>query len=520
MPVALPVVTVTDATRTPPAAVGARPESRPGPVAVFVAAFTALCVLLVVRNHALFSVAIDERGDPAANSIITAQAKHFHLLVGNYSRLGFWHPGPAFFYVQAFGEWLWYDLLGVVPSPWNGQVLAVLAMGAALIAAALSVLAGWFRSWPAVGLAAAVVLGFLAVHGQLVAAAWTPYMCFAPFLLLLVAGASVAAGRTSDLWALVLGSGILVHGHAQFLVFVPVLAGAALVALGLRIRRGLAAGRPRDWLVAAGVLALFLLPIVLNLVLHWPGEFGKYASYGSSGPDRGHSLAAAVRFTLRFWPAGGLGLAAGVALLAAALVVGRGRPAAPLVVAGSALAALATVLLTGYAWRRIDDLSDSYLGYFSYAVPALIGALAAATLADAVTWPRVSRTLAVVGLGIATVAAALAPTLVTPREPLVNAPAAIAALHARTGGRPVVLDVQHDVWPQMVGLVVAGQRRGQRICTRDRSWAFMLTDEFVCDHADLATGEPFLLSAAGQVPPGTVVATLGPAVLSTPAPAG
>ena len=131
-----------------------------------------------------------------------------------------------------------------------------------------------------------------------------------------------------------------------------------------------------------------------------------------------------------------------------------------------------------------------------------------------------SRALAVVGLAIATVAAALAPTLVTPREPLVNAPAAIAALHARTGGRPVVLDVQHEVWPQMVGLVVAGQRHGQRICTRDRSWAFMLTDEFVCHRADLATGEPFLRSAAGPVPPGTVVATLGPAVLSTPAPGG
>jgi hypothetical protein len=523
----LPVVTVQpvpteQAIRVAEAQQAVVPAERPRRLVVFAVAFAALYAFFVVRDRMLFTMAIDERGDPAANSIITYQAKHFHLLVGNYSRLGFWHPGPAFFYVQAFGEWFWHDLLGAVPSPWNGQVLALLALNAALIAAALAVLAGWSRSWPAVGLAAAVALGVLAAHGQLVATPWTPYLCFAPFLLLLVAGASVAAGRTRDLWALVLGGGFLVHGHAQFLLFVPVIAGAVLVALAVRLRRRYFADR-RGWLLGLGVLALFLLPIVLNLVLHWPGEFEKYATYGSSRQVGARTLAEALGFTLRFWPGRGLGMAAGVVLLAAAVLLGRGRPAGPFVRAGAGLAVLATALLTGYAWHGIDDLGESYLGYFSYAVPVLVGILAVVTLVDVVTWPVLRRSLAIAALAAAVIAASLAPTLVTPREPLVDAPAAISALRARAGGRPVVLDVQHEVWPQMVGLVMAGQRRGQRICTRDRSWAFMLTDEFVCHGADLADGEPFLLGASGSAPSGpsgTVVASLGSAVLSTPATGG
>src|SRR6266536_2654221 len=172
----------------------AAPPRRP---VIFGIAFATLLALLVVRNRALFTIVVDESGDPAANSIITAQAKHFALLVGNYSRLGFSHPGPGFFYVQAFGEWLFHDRFRIVPAPWNGQVLGVLVLNAALLAATMTVLAGWLRSWPATALAGAAALGFLARHGQAASVMWPPFMYVLPFLLLLVAAASVAAGRTS-----------------------------------------------------------------------------------------------------------------------------------------------------------------------------------------------------------------------------------------------------------------------------------------------------------------------------------
>src|SRR5512135_311385 len=72
---------------------------RPWPVAAVSAA--ALVAVLCVRNRFLFTTRLDEDADMGANSILVEQARHFRLLVGNYSRDHFHHPGPAYLYVKA-----------------------------------------------------------------------------------------------------------------------------------------------------------------------------------------------------------------------------------------------------------------------------------------------------------------------------------------------------------------------------------------------------------------------------------
>ena len=275
-----------------PAPVLTRPDARgwrqPGRVprvpAVFVTAFVSLATLLVVRNRVLFSVVMNEGGDSGANSILVLRAKHFDQFVGNYSRLGFNHPGPAFLYVQALGEWLLRDVLRVVPSPWDGQAVALLVLNAALLAGVLAVFGGWLRSWSVVGLAGAVLLGYVAVVPEpVISGTWMPLLYFPPFLLLLAAAASVAAGRVDHVWVLGVAGGLLVHGHAEFLFFVPVVVGVAVAVLVCgrwreRADDGVFRGHRRAWLLLAGVLAVFALPVVVNLVVHWPGEFGRYDS--------------------------------------------------------------------------------------------------------------------------------------------------------------------------------------------------------------------------------------------------
>ena len=102
--------------------------------------FLTLAVLLVVRNAYLFTTKIYEDMDFAANTIAVL-GKHFDLLTGKYSKEGFYHPGPAFLYVMAGGESFFHDLLHLVPTPWNGQLLAILLLNAALIGASLAVVA-------------------------------------------------------------------------------------------------------------------------------------------------------------------------------------------------------------------------------------------------------------------------------------------------------------------------------------------------------------------------------------------
>jgi hypothetical protein len=484
---------------------------------VFTFSFLALLGSLLLASRELFTRVIYEEGDFAANSIIIDQAKHFDLLVGNYSRVGLSHPGPAFFYVQAAGEWLLHDVLGVVPSPYNGQAIGILAVNAACVALVLTILYTWLRSLPAVLAAAGVILAFAAAHDQLLSSTWMPFVYFAPFLLLLVAAASVAAGRLAHLWLLVLAGGLLVHGHASFLYFVPLIALGALAMRWRTLRR-----EPRAWLGAAGVLAVFLLPIVLNLVLHWPGEFPRYFGYGNR--REGHAPLDAARYQLQFWAGPpGLALAVAIGLFLGVRAVAR-RCAPPLLRSGVRITALATVLFFGYASYGIDTLTEPYIGYFSWAIPLalLVFGVAGLVLLAPTTgrWRDAVPALAGATLAAGLVAAGLSGTLANRRGEVPGVPAALDAMAGRAGGRPIVLELrQHDAWPEAVPLVIAGLRRGERVCLADPSWRLIVTERFVCTGAELAAGARFAVSRRTHTPPEEpVLADVSPSVICQPHP--
>src|ERR1700757_854208 len=107
-----------------------------GPGGVWAVPFAVLFALLCVRNRFLFTTRLYEQGDAGANSILIEQARHFTLLVGNYSREHFNHPGPAYMYVQAIGGYLFQNALHLVPTAWNAHMLSVFALDCAFVALA------------------------------------------------------------------------------------------------------------------------------------------------------------------------------------------------------------------------------------------------------------------------------------------------------------------------------------------------------------------------------------------------
>ncbi len=107
-----------------------------------------------------------ETWDMAVNSLAVGRARHFAEWYGPYSRWGFHHPGPVFFYVLALGEWLFHDALRLTPAPYNAQVLAQVLVSGAFYGASLAVFArrltpragAWFF-WPLAVAAGAVHFG-------------------------------------------------------------------------------------------------------------------------------------------------------------------------------------------------------------------------------------------------------------------------------------------------------------------------------------------------------------------------
>jgi hypothetical protein len=501
---------------------------------VVTAAAAIVLVLLCVRNRFLFSTRLYEDADMGANSLLIEQARHFTLLVGNYSRDHFHHPGPAYLYLQAAGESLFWAGLHVVPTAWNGQLLAVYALNAVLLALVAGIGYGWGGSLRPAAACLAAVLAAAALHPAMLSSDWMPYLYVPTYLVFLVAAASVAAGRTRDAWILALTGWFLMHGHACFLFFVPVITATVLVALGWPRRRRLGASvrsffarQRRIWIPVAVISVVFAAPVAINLILHWPGQFGLYLKYISNKKVGGHSLAQTVDYTLWYWwPYRNAWV---VPVTATAVAVAVTRWLAPARLRRFLAALLAVDLVSSlaflyYARSGIDVISAHYIGYFYWSAPAIMLLVVVVGVTGALP-PRLGAVAAAAAAGLALAALAIAPdthTSTSLSDPAVVSsgadtdpalPGLVAALAERSGGQMIVLRFDQDSWPDVTGFLVQAERTGVRACMPYPAWTFIMTAQFTCTGAEAAAGRVYWLTPTAR-PGHPVIGRLRQAVVT------
>jgi hypothetical protein len=499
-----------------------------------------MLTVLLVRNAFLFSRPEYEDADMGANSILIEQARRFTLLVGNYSREGFNHPGPAFLYVESWGESIFWALLRVVPTPWNGQLIGLYLLNAGFAACVAAVVYGWTRSARGV-LAAGAVLGLFGfLHPAVFNSDWMPYVYVPAFLTFVVSLASVSAGRSADGWIAALSGWFLIHGHAAFLFIVP-----AMVAVPVAVRAWPAVrsappagplarailARWRAWLPAAVISAVFALPLILQWAIAGPANFEAYLAYQSGGSAGGHPAAQAADYVLWFWwPHAGGWAAAPLLALVAGLLTWRLRPGPARRLCCSLLIfdALSTAVVAGYVLVGVDEINQYYICYFSWANPmiaVLVSVLAAAELIASAGQRKaglaLTAALAVAAWGAFAAAPAtrLTTVYVDPENPHAGystdamLPAGVAAMAGLAAGRTIVLTFSHNQWPTVTGILVQAERTGVPACVADRHWKFMMTSQFICTPAQLAGGYLMSLYPTGAQPPGvTAVARFEGAV--------
>ena len=506
---------------TSDAAAGAVPGRRP--VWVWAVPFAALFALLCVRNRFLFTTRLYEQGDAGANSILIEQAKHFTLLVGNYSRERFNHPGPAYMYVQAFGEYLFQNALHVVPTAWNAHMLSVFALDCAFIALAVGVVYGWTRSLRGAAACFAVFTAFTVAYPPILNSDWMPYMYVLAYMVFLLAASSVAAGRAQDAWIFALTGWFLIHGHACFLLFVPAVTVAVLAAVLWPRRHTLRASagqffreQRRAWIPVAVISAVFALPIVVNLVLHWPGDFGKYISYGGSGRAGGHSLRQVVEYALWFWwpnqhawlaPLLGYPVALAAVFWPGAFWRGRG-PLRRFLIALLAVNVVSSLAFLFYAAVGVDKLSEYYIGYFYWSAPLVTALVIVLAALEAVP-----RRAAALSTGVAVLAAAAAVTVLalipgtrTSTNDIDEAlPQVVATLAARAQGKTIVLHIDGPAWVETTGFLVQAERTGVKACLHDPWYTFLMTRQFICTPAQTASGQAYWFYTPRGLPPHTHV---------------
>ena len=270
--------------------------------------------VLFNNSEAVFRSPFYERDDFAANSLQVLKAKQFHETVGNYCRFGFHHPGPAFFYVFGLGEFLFFDAAHIVPTPFNGQLIAFYALSAFFFAATLTVIAKrlgaaspWFIALSL--LFAALHFGTVGKFYEFVPAnfgfvcPWPPCFIVLPFLCFVVAAASVAAGNGKDLFLMVLSGCFLVHGHVAMPLFVGPL---TLLAYGLFWLDARRAGArpwsvfPRAHGMAAATIALFALPIAIDFFTAHPSNLERIVEHLRTSYGEGKGLLRSALYFLHY----------------------------------------------------------------------------------------------------------------------------------------------------------------------------------------------------------------------------
>lgn len=515
----------------PAAPVPTGPHAHPTPV--FALAFgIALFIALAFVNRSLLSAPLFETGDLAANSLLGLEARKLHLLTGPFSRVGFFHPGPFMIDVLAFGEWLFHDLLHVVRSPITGQLLALYLYNAGWTALTFWLLARILDSNALAGAATAIFVALATLQDpQFIESLWLPYLYYFPFAAYTAACARVAMGRFGEIWALVLAGSALVHGHASFGAIVPImLAGCLLVHATAVVRReGMAglrahareqvAAHRKAFIAAVAIAAVFALPIVLETIIHFPGQIPRYVGYGHTFP--GNRLGDALAFVGFYWAATPFAaLLAGMALLGLLWAAARGPDAQPPLASpelrGLAWSvAFATVAVTIYAKTGIDSLDMKYIGLFYFAAVALALAAAATLVASFVPFP-----------GIAVLALFIAGLVVTGSKLVPMAPendAAVPAMVAKVRSiprPPAVLDLDmgeswQRLWSLVVGMAAYSARDGQRPLCVNRNWQMLFTEHFRCTAADLRQGTEYFATLR-PLPPGANVLKVGELNLFVP----
>lgn len=489
-------------------------RDRTGSLAVALLTALAVAAALLWRNRDVFRVPLHEVGDAAANSLLVNDAKALELLVGHYSRVGFNHPGPAVLYLQAAGEGLFTDLLGVTPAALNGQLVAVMLLHAAVLGAVAGILHGWSARWPVAVSGVAAALLWYAAHDFSLAGAWIPVLVIAPFLLLLVAAASVASGHARHLPVLAATGGVLVHAHVAFVLFVTVLAGAAAVVWATRERLSppaLLRRAPRAWAAGVAVVAAFLAPIALNTVLNWPGEVPKYLAYSGAQAEAEPTLGMALLFSRQTWtateadPASALPLSvavAGVVLAGVASALAPGRLRVPLVLLTGATL-LAEALLVLYAYVGVDDLGQIYVGYFGRSLPAaLLVVVAAAAAARLDALPRARGFGPALGAAAAAagVAAATGDGSGIRPEFTTVVPEVVAPVLAASDGQPLLLEVGEGPGPFLDGtaLLLQAERAGVEACVVDPELRVQVTAQRICGAQQLREGLVVSLEPKGS----------------------
>jgi hypothetical protein len=232
-------------------------------------------------------------GDYGLSEMNVRRALHARQLLGPYSRFGWAHPGPLYFYVIAPFYAVWEaEALRLVPTILaTASVIATLALGAKRVIAPIH---------RAFGLVVLSVFVSAACVELSTSDPWNPFVTVYPFVAFFFLAAHVTDPDSRGLVWLALLHAFLCQTHVGN---APLATAILVAALFMRLRRARRARR--DALVVASTMLLAWLPAIIEELIHRPGNLTALVRFFRTYPGLhpvlhtvGYSVERIVRFHL------------------------------------------------------------------------------------------------------------------------------------------------------------------------------------------------------------------------------
>lgn len=241
-----------------------------------------------------------EFGDFAENALRIRDAKSSLVIYGPFSRYWFHHPGPAFYYLFAAGEYIFHDWLHIVSSAPFSHIL----MGT-IIQCVCAVAAIFYMARRAGGLFVPLAIATLLVHWSLIrgvpTSTWPPDVLFGPFLLLLVFGSGAAAGDSRALPIVILAGGLLVHDHVGQPIQVLPIGAVVIASWFVTARRRRFVGAQPYIVTSVAIGMLFIFPLALDALKGPQSNLATILAHLHDTSGDRHSFRQAIGYFLSFF---------------------------------------------------------------------------------------------------------------------------------------------------------------------------------------------------------------------------
>ena len=238
---------------------------------------------LAVVVFATRSPPIITDSDIAVTELYVELATRGELLLGPYSRFGWHHPGPLYFYVIA-------PLYA-----FSGHRAATLYAAAAAINLAAVIALASVLSRESRFAAAAVILACAAFAWRVprfLASPWTAHVPILSSLAFLACAAAVMSGRVRMLPGMIVFGSFAAQTHVGFVPLVLLVSAAAIVsAMSDRAARATAT---RPIIFSAGIGVVLWLPSILECLLNQGGNPAALWRFFVTDADGGHSVREAI----------------------------------------------------------------------------------------------------------------------------------------------------------------------------------------------------------------------------------